>query len=126
MNNIKFSYLYRDAGNYKKWADVIFSNPDGLTLGAITKTLRGNFLADGLFVAHQVRLPEVFLSAEEGVTEDDHCYHEFDAVEGSFKIPNDWHCRSITEFMAEVTGEAKRGWRAFDPHDRFLNVGGAA
>ena len=28
MNNVKFNYLYRDAGNYKKWAYVIFSNPD--------------------------------------------------------------------------------------------------
>src|ERR1700693_4901555 len=102
MNNIKFSYLYRDAGNYKKWAYVIFSNPDCLTLEVITKTLQGSFLADGLFIAHQVRLPQAFFSSERGVTEDDHCYHEFDAVEVSSEIPNDRHSRSIAKFITEV------------------------
>src|SRR5437879_1014959 len=120
MNNIKFNYLYRDAGNYKKWADVVFSNPDRLTLGSITKVLQGSFLADGLFIAHQIRIPEVFLSVEEGVTEDDHCFHEFDSVELSSETPNDRYRRSIREFTAEVTREGNRGWRAFDPHDRFL------
>jgi hypothetical protein len=24
--NIRFEYLYRDAGNFKKWGEVIFSN----------------------------------------------------------------------------------------------------
>lgn len=65
MPNIKFSYFYRDAGNYKKWANVVFSNPDGLTLEAAMKALKGAFLQDGLFIAHQVRVPEVFLFPEE-------------------------------------------------------------
>ena len=28
MNNVRFLYLYRDGSNYKKWSDVVFSNPD--------------------------------------------------------------------------------------------------
>jgi len=124
MNNIKFNYLYRDAGNYKKWADIVFSNPERLTIGAITKALGGSFLADGLFIAQQVRVPEVFLSAEGGVTEDDHCFHEFDSVEVSSEIPTDAHHRSIREFVAEVNREGKLGWQAFDPHVRFLRVAG--
>jgi hypothetical protein len=28
--NIKFLYLYRDAGNYKQRGHIIFSNPQGL------------------------------------------------------------------------------------------------
>jgi|SRR5229473_175207 len=35
MANIKFNYLYRDAGNYKKRASVVFSNPEGLTLHSV-------------------------------------------------------------------------------------------
>lgn len=126
MNNIKFNYLYRDAGNYKKWADIIFSNPDRLTLGAITKALQGSFLADGLFIADQIRIPEVFLSTEQGFTDDDHCFHEFDAVEPSPEISNDKFCRTIREFIAEVKREADLGWRTFDPHDRFLRMRGPA
>src|SRR5258708_20408178 len=102
MKNIKFNYLYRDAGNYKKWGNVVFANSDYLNIGAIAEALQGSFLADGLFVAHQICIPEVFLSAEDGITEDDHCFHEFDTVEVSSEIPNDTHHRSIKEFIAEI------------------------
>jgi hypothetical protein len=118
MHSIKFSYLYRDAGNYKKWADVVFSNPDGLALEAVTKALKDAFLQDGLFIAHQIRIPGAFLFDQGDVSSDDHCFHELDSVEASFEVPNDGHSRSITEFIAEVNREAQRGWMAFDPHDR--------
>jgi hypothetical protein len=119
MDNIKFNYLYRDAGNYKKWAEVVFSNPDGLTLESMTAALRDAFLQDGLFVAHQIRLPETFLATEGNATSDDHCFHEFDAVEISLEVPNDSHSRSISQFIAEVEREAERGWMVFDPHERL-------
>jgi hypothetical protein len=119
MPNIKFSYLYRDAGNYKKWADVVFSNPDGLTLEAVTKALEDAFLQDGLFIAHQIRIPEVFLFDQGDASSDDHCFHEFDSVEASLEMPNDRYSRSITQLLAEINREAKRGWAAFDPHERL-------
>ena len=118
MNNIKLIYLYRDAGNYKKWAEVVFSNPNRLALEAVTKTLRDAFLPDGLFIAHQVRLPEAFFSTEGDANSDDHCYHEFAAVEVTLDVPNDSHSRSISQLIAEVEREAKRGWATFDPYDR--------
>jgi hypothetical protein len=123
MNNIKFTYLYRDAGNYKKWADVVFSNPDGLSPARITEALLMSFLTDGLFIAHQIRIPEVFLSSDQGLTLDDHCFHEFSGVEVSSNAPNDKYVRSIALFIAEVNHEAKMGWRAFDPYDRLANAG---
>ena len=120
MNNIKVIYLYRDAGNYKKWAEVVFSNPERLAPEAVTKTLRDAFLPDGLFIAHQVRLPEAFLFTEGDATSDDHCFHEFAVAEMTFEGPNDSHSRSISQFIAEVEREAQRGWVAFDPHDKLL------
>lgn len=119
MDNIKFNYLYRDAGNCKNWAEVVFSNPDRLPLEAITKALRDAFLQDDLFIAHQIRLPEAFFSTEGGATSDDHCFHEFDTVEISLEPPNDPHTRSISQFAAEVKRESERGWMTFDPHDRL-------
>ncbi len=119
MHNIKFSYLYRDGGNYKKWADVVFSNPDGLTPEAVTKALEDAFLQDGLFIAHQIRVPEAFLFGEGHASSDDHCFHELDSVQASLEAPDDGHSRSISQFTAEVNREAKRGWMAFDPHDRL-------
>jgi len=123
MANIKFHYLYRDGSNYKKWADIVFSNADELSTEAATRSLREGFLEDGLFTAHQVRIPEVFLALEDELTPDDHCFHEFDSLEATSDIPNDPSDRSIREFMAEVAREAKHGWRAFNPQDSLLQRG---
>jgi hypothetical protein len=120
MSNIKLIYLYRDAGNYKKWAEVVFSNPDRLALEAVTKALSDAFLTDGLFIAHQIRLPEAFLFNEGDATSDDQCFHEFAIAEITLEVPNDSHSRSISQFITEVERQAKRGWAAFDPHDRLL------
>jgi hypothetical protein len=118
VENIKFSYLYRDAGNYKKWGSVVFANPDGLTLDSIAKVFQDAVLQDGLFIAHQVRIPEAFFSAEGDATSDDHCFHELGGVELSPEAPNDRYTRTIGQFLAEVKRESARGWEAFDPHDR--------
>lgn len=123
MDTIKFSYLYRDAGNYKNWAEVVFSNTDCLPVESIRKSLRDSFLRDGLFIAHQVRLPDAFFAIGRDVTSDDHCFHEFGAVAASLEIANDRHARSIGQFIAEVTREAARGWVAFEPYDMSRKVG---
>jgi hypothetical protein len=120
MSNIKFGYLYRDGGNYKKWGKVIFSNPEKLTLELVTKDLRRAFLEGCLFIARQIRIPECFLFSEGEATTDDHCFHEFEAVELTVESPNDLHLRSISQFIGEVKREAMRGWIAFDPHDRLV------
>ena len=112
MSYIKFNYLYRDGGNYKNWADVTFFNPDNLSVGMLSKGFVAAF-DDNLFIAHQVRVPEVFAFPDGTVTEDDHCYHEFDSVEITEDIPDDVFGRSIGEFLAEVEAAAANGWRAF-------------
>jgi hypothetical protein len=123
MGSVRFRYLYRDGSNYKKWAGIVFSNADGLPTDTVTQGLRENFLEDGIFIAHQVRIPEVFFAFEDQLSPDDHCFHEFDSVEITSDIPNDPCGRSIREFMAEVAREAQHGWRAFDPQDRVLQRG---
>jgi hypothetical protein len=119
MNNINFQYLYRDGSNYKNWAEVVFSNPDDFPVERIAKQLGESFMEDGLFVASQVRIPEVFLAAEDQLTEDDHCFHEFAEVTTTAGAANDLHHRSISEFLTEVVRESQRGWRAFDPRGRL-------
>jgi hypothetical protein len=119
MNNIRFDYLYRDGSNYKNWADIVFSNPDGFSVGLVASQLRECFMEDGLFVAHRVRVPEVFLAADSQLTEDDHCFHEFFKVVETTEAPDDPHNRSIREFLTEVLRESHRGWQAFNPQDRL-------
>jgi hypothetical protein len=119
MRNVKFHYLYRDGSNYKKCGDVVFSNVKDLSVESALKSLRRSFSDDGLFIAHQVRIPEVFLADEYPLNEDDHCFHEFADVEVTLDAANDKCSRSIGEFVAEVAKEAERGWCAFDPIERL-------
>jgi len=117
VDNVELTYLYRDGGNYKKRGRVVFSNPDRLNSEAVEKALRTAFLQDGLFIAAQIRVPEVFLYAEGGFSFDDHCYHELDGARQTLEAVDDAHRRSISEFLVEVAQEAHRGWRVFDQYD---------
>jgi hypothetical protein len=117
MSNVEISYLYRDGGNYKKWGRVVFSNPDQLSIRSVEKDLRNAFLEDGLFIASQIRIPEIFLYADGKFSSDDHCFHEFDRANLTLNSANDKHERSIAEFLSEVSREAERGWQVFDPYD---------
>lgn len=45
---IKFSYLYRDAGNYKQYGSVVLDNPDNLSLEEIEKQIRANLIDGGV------------------------------------------------------------------------------
>ena len=121
MANVEFRYLYRDGGNYKKRGSVIFSNREGLDIDLAAEKLRQAFLPDGLFIAGQVRVPEVFLYARGKFTDDDHCYHEFDVLTSTNKAANDKQLRSIQEFLDVVAAEARQGWRTLEPGD---NEGG--
>lgn len=118
--SIKFTYLYRDASNYKSWGEIIFSNPEEFALKDVDTQLRKSFDVDGIFTADQVGVPEVFLYSDGNVTADDHCFHEFYSVEASNDESTDVHKRSIKSFVEQVEGESQHGWRVFDPSTRHL------
>lgn len=78
-SNIKFKYLYRDAGNYKVWGFEVFSNPYSLTLDHIEQVIRKSMI-DGEFfdpVHWKVRR----LKHEDWNPELDHTWNEFDSIE---------------------------------------------
>jgi hypothetical protein len=114
--------LYRDGGNYKKRGRVIFSNREGLNVDYAAEKLRQGFLPDGLFIARQVRVPEVFLYAHGKFTDDDHCYHEFDALGSTSEAANDEQSRSIREFLEDVAAEASNGWQTLQPDDNEASL----
>lgn len=114
MKNIKFNYLYRDGSNYKSWGDVVFSNPEKLTLKDIEAKLLSAFLPDNQFNASQISIPEKFLFGNGKLTEYDHCFHEFDCVEFCSESPTDILGRSMASFLQDVEVISKQGWKAFD------------
>jgi len=119
--NIKFNYMYRDASNYKSWGSVIFINPGETTLSDIDARLLNVFGNDRLFIASQIRIPEVFLYLDGDITIDDHCFHEYISVEFTAEAENNKHGRSINEFIKEVEHQSNVGWQPFDPTDPFLS-----
>ena len=66
-----------------------------LPIESAKEGFKGVFLQDGLCMAHQIQLPEVFLPSEGGANSGDHCFHEFDSVESTLEEPTDLHLRSI-------------------------------
>ena len=74
-------------------------------------------MTDGLFIAGQIRVPDVFLYTDGGFSSDDHCYHEFFGVTSTHEAANDANRRSIKDFIAEASREAALGWQVFDPYD---------
>jgi hypothetical protein len=112
--NIQFSYLYRDASNYKQWGHITFTNPQGLDACDLDRRLRF-VMIDSTFMADQVRIPNLFLFDTLPVNQDDHCLHEFDSIVIVDEQPNDRHERSILEFVQEVERVALQGWEGFVP-----------
>jgi hypothetical protein len=119
MTSVEFLYRYSDGNNFKKPGSVVFANPEGIGASTIEATLTQTFWDDGLFIAHPVRIPEVFLFLDGPFAFDDHCFHEFVAAQASEKAANDEHGRTIGEFLSEVIREDQKGWQVFDPTDYY-------
>lgn len=108
--NTLFTYLYRDGGNYKKYGEVVFSGEPGARTAEMMRLAE----RDPLFIAAQVRIPNVFLFEELPPNGDDHCFHEFFSIEVTQASSDDNLNRSIEEFADEFAAEATKGWLAFD------------
>ncbi len=119
---VRFNYLYRDAGNYKSWAEIIFPNPDQLTLREIDKRLRLAFEQEILFIANQIEVTEVFLFLTHNLNEDDHCFHEYDSVEIIEHSNLSIEHRSIKQFIEQVENASKLGWQIFNPKNKIAEI----
>ncbi len=76
--NIKFSYRYRDAANYKQWHEEIFTNQHGFAIAEIEAFIR-NCLIDGeWFYVDEFGLKD--LHVHQWDNELDHLWYEFDSV----------------------------------------------
>ena len=78
--NIKFSYLYRDGGNYKQFNSVIFSNPNNRTLIEIDTSIKENLIEEQWFVAKHWNVPDMHFKEYAWNPSIDHDWHEFDCI----------------------------------------------
>ncbi len=108
--NTQVEYLYRDGSNYKQWGKVIFR---GACDTALRDRLSAALDSNELFVAHQIRLPELFF-ADGRLYADDHCFHELARISATEAPADDALGRTIVDFVAETELASRAGWAAFD------------
>lgn len=95
--NVQFEYLYRDAGNFKKWNTVVFTNPANASVDTLTQQAREVLIDQSYFVAEKAGVPDLhFSSYDEDL---DHGWHEFHGFTPTCKPSSDPQHRSINEFM---------------------------
>jgi len=82
--NIKFNYLYRDAGNYKQFGNIVLSNLNIIALDLVEDIVRGNLIDGEFFNAHKWGVPPLFFDTK---NEDDHEWHEFERIEMTDEPP---------------------------------------
>ena len=98
-NNVKFNYLYRDAGNYKLFDPLIFTNKNSLSLEYIESTIRKNLIEGMYFVPEKWNV--LRLSFENYSPALDHDYHEFESIE--FTGENPTEIDDISTFILSFT-----------------------
>jgi len=85
--NLKFEYLYRDAGNYKQFGSIILSNPHGLTPEQATEKLLQNLVDEAFFDPIKVNVP--LLEKYDFDPELDHGWYEFDLFSETSEAPTE-------------------------------------
>jgi len=74
---ILLNYLYRDSGNYKKFGNKRYSNPEQLTIEEITQRLIQNLIDQSYFYPEQVGIKKFKFHRHI----DDSSWYEFEYVE---------------------------------------------
>jgi len=98
-NNIQFNYKYRDAGNYKVFGYVVFSNPNEYSLEFIESKLRASLIDSEFFDPKDWELPR--LKFDDWVPDLDHTWNEYESVEYTSEPPTQE--KSITKFLEFVS-----------------------
>lgn len=98
--NVLFEYLYRDAGNYKNWGEVVFSNPHDIPADTIASMAEQVLIDRAFFVATKADVPDLHFS--EHNEELDHGWHEVHAFRPTDAPPNDVRARNIEEFIKSL------------------------
>lgn len=79
--NVKLSYLYRDAGNYKNFGEVVFWNDSNLSIPFLEESLFPNLIDGSWFVADKWQLPDLHFKEFDWNSELDHDWHEYEMME---------------------------------------------
>jgi len=95
--NIRMQYLYRDAGNYKQWGEVIFKNRRGSSPAALEDQVRSLLIDQDFFEAEVLNIPTLYF--DEPISDLDRQWHEFHSLEACEDAATDRTDRDIEELL---------------------------
>ncbi len=98
--NIRFVYHYRDAGNFKNWGELVFTNPNGVAVNTATSMAEKVLIDHQNFVAEEARIPD--LHFPDYIEKLDHGWHEFYKFQNTDEKANDPYKRKIEEFIESL------------------------
>ncbi len=99
--NIKLSYLYRDASNYKQYNQVVFANPMELPLQQIQAIITSKLIDGSWFIAKDWNLPDLHFKEYDWDDETDHHWHELESIEETTEA--EIQPISIENFLESIT-----------------------
>ena len=98
--NVRFEYLYRDAGNFKNWGEVVFSNPRNINVDLVAAMAEKVLIDHAYFVASKAGVPDLhFTEHDEDL---DHGWHEAHGFQPTDDSANDAQGRDIETFIASL------------------------
>jgi hypothetical protein len=95
--NIRMEYLYRDAGNYKNWGEVVLSNPTNLPLQRVEKMLIDALFEGLYFIADSAGLPDLHFTECNAAL--DHDWYEWHGLAETKEPVSDSDGRSIEQLI---------------------------
>lgn len=95
---IRFKYLHRDSGNWKKFGSKRFSNPEQLTLVEIEQKIRQNLIDQEYFYPDQVGIKKFKFHR----CLDDYSWYEFESIEILDTDSPKKELKSISEFLLQL------------------------
>lgn len=101
--NVKFLYLYRDAGNNKQYNEVVFSNESGMSIDHLRTTIENNLIEGQWFVAKDLGLQDMFFKEYGWDPDLDHNWHEFEDVEMTEEATTSEE--DIADFLATLSSQ---------------------
>lgn len=115
--NMRFEYLYRDAGNNKIWGSVVLTNREKFCEYYLCMCLRPHLIDSKYFEADRVELPE--LSFDRYDAELDHGWHEYHDIVATTEAADDVLHRDITDVIRAFE-KAAEGWKRSAYHGRLV------
>lgn len=98
--NVRFEYLYRDAGNFKNWGEIVFSNPRNISADFVAAMAEKVLIDQAYFLASKAGVPDLhFVEHDEDL---DHDWHEVYVFQATDEAPNDPQGRDVEEFIESL------------------------